>query len=77
MKGLNCARVPVPQFRDDMWRITGCEDGRGLYLNGVGADFTENTAMPQQAISFAMDKINGSVLLWECSFCGSLCSFCY
>lgn len=43
----------------------------------VRADLTGNTVLTQLAISLDMDKINGSVLLWDCSFSGSLCSFCY
>lgn len=77
MKVFNCAYFPVSQYRDEIYSITECEIGRGLYLDGVRADLTENTVLTQLAISLDMDKINGSLLLWDCSFSRSLCSFCY
>jgi hypothetical protein len=68
MKVFNCVYFPVSQYRDEIYSITECEEGRGLYLNSIRADLTVNTVL-----TLGMDKINGSVLLWNCSISGSLC----
>jgi hypothetical protein len=77
VKVFNCAYFPVSQYRDEIYNITECEAGRGLYSDGVRADLTGNTVLTQLAISLDMPKINGSVLLWDYSFSGSFCAFCY